>query len=595
MSEQVFERSCIMNRQGKAAVSADSRMRWILPKAGPEAAQRAAHLARELDLLPIVAHLLVSRGLDEPEAAERFLCPRLAQLHDPFLMADMGAAVARLRQAVERREKILIYGDYDVDGTVAVVVLLTALRALGGLVEVHIPHRLTDGYGMHREVIERAAAEGARLVVSVDTGVREFEAIGRGRELGLDCIVTDHHLAGDRLPPAVAILNPHRPDCPYPDKNLSGVGVAFKLAQALVGMPASGGSTRLLESYLKIVALGTIADVVPLVGENRVIAHFGLMGLGRPVSPGLRALIEVCGLGGKGLTAGHVGFRLAPRLNAAGRMESAGDVIALLTTTEQAVAAEIAGRLDRLNQERQQVEAVILGEIMDLMEEHAEYRDRHALVFAGEGWHRGVIGIAAQRLAERFHRPALVIGIEGGEGIGSGRSIPGFHLLQALDAVSDVFDRYGGHAQAAGFKLAADRIGELEARFEQYARAELTPQDLEPALRIDAEVNLGDLGGSLYQQLQRLGPHGVGNPTPVFAARGLRLQASPRVLKEQHLKLKVAQGTVGLDALAWRWGARASEWGEGQSVDAAFILDASIFQDIASLQLELRDLRPAEV
>jgi single-stranded-DNA-specific exonuclease len=577
-------------------------MRWMLPKAGSEAAQAAACLARELDLLPLVARLLVSRGLGEPEAAGRFLCPRLDQLHDPFLMADMGAAVARLRQAIERREKILIYGDYDVDGTMAVVVLLTALRALGGSVEVHIPHRLTDGYGMHREVIERAAAEGARLVVSVDTGVREFEAIGRARELGLDCIVTDHHLAGDRLPPAAAILNPHRPDCSYPDKNLSGVGVAFKLAQALLGMPASGGSARLLESYLKVVALGTIADVVPLVGENRVIAHFGLAGLRQPVGHGLRALIEVSGLSGKELTAGHVGFRLAPRLNAAGRMESAGDVIALLTATEQAVAAEIAGRLDRLNQERQQVEAAILNEIIQLVEEHPEYRERYSLVFAGEGWHRGVIGIVAQRVAERYHRPALVIGVEGGEGIGSGRSIPGFHLLQALDAVSDVFDRYGGHAQAAGFTLAptasglaVDRIAELEARFEQYARAKLTPEDLEPVLRIDAEVSLSDLGGSLYEQLQRLEPHGVGNPTPVFAARGLRLQAPPRLLKEQHLKLRVAQGSAILDALAWRWGARASEWVQGERVDAAFTLDESVFQEIPTLQLELRDLRPADV
>lgn len=570
-------------------------MRWMLPQAGSEAAPAAARLARELNLLPLVARLLVSRGLGELEAAGRFLSPCLDQLHDPFLMADMGAAVARLRQAIERREKVLIYGDYDVDGTMAVVVLLTALRALGGSVDVHIPHRLTDGYGMHREVIERAAAGGARLVVSVDTGVREFEAIGRARELGLDCIVTDHHLAADYLPPAVAILNPHRPDCLYPDKNLSGVGVAFKLAQALLGMPASGGSTRLLESYLKIVALGTIADVVPLVGENRVIAHFGLAGLRQPVGHGLRALIDVCGLSGKGLTAGHVGFRLAPRLNAAGRMESAGDVIALLTATEQAVAAEIAGRLDRLNQERQQVEAAILDEIVKLMEERPEYRERRSLVFAREGWHRGVIGIVAQRVAERYHRPALVIGIERGEGVGSGRSIPGFHLLQALETVSDVFDRYGGHAQAAGFKVAADRISELEARFEQYAGAKLTPEDLERVLRVDAEVSLGDLGGPLYEQLRRLGPHGLGNPTPVFAARGLRLQASPRVLKEQHLKLKVAQGPVSLDALAWRWGARASEWVQGQSVDAAFILDESFFQGIPTLQLELRDLRPAEV
>jgi single-stranded-DNA-specific exonuclease len=567
-------------------------MRWILPKADPESAGASARLARELGLPPLVASLLVTRGLKEPETVERFLCPRVDQLHDPFLMADMGAAVARLRQALDRREKILIYGDYDVDGTMAVVVLLTALKALGATVEVHIPHRLTDGYGMRANVIERAASEGAKLVVSVDTGVREYEAIGRAHELGLDCIVTDHHLVGDHLPPACAILNPHRPDCPYPDKSLSGVGVAFKLAQALLGMPDARGSTRLVESYLKVVALGTIADVVPLLGENRVIAHFGLAGLRRPAGAGLRALLEASGLKhGCVVTAGHVGFRLAPRLNAAGRMESARDVIALFTATEPALAAEIAARLDRLNQERQQVEEGMLGPIVGLIAERPEYRARHSLVFAGDGWHRGVIGIVAQRLAERCHRPALVIGIERGEGMGSGRSIPGFHLLDALHSVGDVFHRYGGHAQAAGFTLPAERIPELEARFESYALAKLSPEQLEPALRIDAEVSLADLNDLIYEHLQKLAPHGMGNPTPVFAARGLRLLSPPRVLKERHLKLRVAQDSRGLDALAWGWGPRSGEWTQGQTLDAAFALDESEFQDIRTLQLELKDVR----
>jgi single-stranded-DNA-specific exonuclease len=569
-------------------------MRWILPKSDPDSAVASAYLARELGLPPLVASLLVARGLREPQAAGRFLCPRIDQLHDPFLMADMGAAVARIRQALERRERILIYGDYDVDGTMAVVVLLTALKALGAVVDVHIPHRLTDGYGMRASVIERAASEGAKLVVSVDTGVREYEAIGRARELGLDCIVTDHHLAGDRLPPACAILDPHRPDCPYPDKNLSGVGVAFKLAQALLGMPDARGSTRLVESYLKVVALGTIADVVPLVGENRVIAHVGLAGLRQPAGAGLRALLEASGLTeGCVVTAGHVGFRLAPRLNAAGRMESARDVIALFTATEPALATEIAGRLDRLNQERQQVEESMLEEIAALIEDRPEYGKRYSLVFAGESWHRGVIGIVAQRLAERYHRPALVIGVEGGEGMGSGRSIPGFHLLDALHSAGDVFRRYGGHAQAAGFTLAAGRISELEAHFESYARAKLTPEQLEPALRIDAEVSLARLDGVLYDYLQKLAPHGMGNPTPVFAARGLRLLSPPRVLKERHVKWRVAQDSRSFDALAWNWGPRGAEWTQGQMVDAAFTVDESDYQDIRSLRLELKDMRGA--
>ncbi|HUI41680.1 MAG TPA: single-stranded-DNA-specific exonuclease RecJ [Terriglobia bacterium] len=571
-------------------------MRWVFPKNDPGALETAARLTRELRLPPLVARLLVIRGFSEPEAADRFLHPRLDHLHDPFLMADMTAAVARVRQAIERREKILIYGDYDVDGTMAVVVLLTALRALGASVEVHIPHRLTDGYGMRGAVLERAAEAGTKLVVSVDTGVREYEALGRARELGLDCIVTDHHLAGERLPPACAILNPHRTDCGYPDKNLSGVGVAFKLAQALLGLhpagPAANGSRRMVESYLKVVALGTIADVVPLVGENRVIAHYGLAGLRQPTGPGLRALIAVCGLAaGEAVTAGHVGFRLAPRLNAAGRMESARDVIDLFSAAEAGRAQEIAERLDRLNRERQAVEESMVGEVAAKLEARPDLKERFALVVAGEGWHRGVIGIVAQRVAERYHRPALVIGVEEGEGVGSGRSIPGFHLLSALQSVADVFERFGGHAQAAGFTLAEERIPELEARFESYARATLKLEDLEPALRVDTEVTLTEIDGALYEQLQRLSPHGVGNPTPVFAARGLRVCASPRVLKERHLKLRVGQDSRVLDALAWGWGPRAVEWSAGQAVEAAFTLDENEYQGVRTLQLELKDLR----
>jgi len=593
-------------------------MRWIFQKTQPDP-EAADRLRRELNLAPLMAKLLTIRGFSDPAAADRFLHPKLDHLHDPLLLADMNKAVERLRRAIASQEKILIYGDYDVDGTMAVVVLLTALRGLGACVDVHIPHRLTDGYGMRPEVIERAAAEGASLVVSVDTGVRAHEPIARARELGIDCIVTDHHLPEDHLPPAYAILNPHRTDCSYPNKNLCGVGVAFKLAQALLGISgagdtpaaavatgttgvaaaagvaiAAGKSTRLLESYLKIVALGTIADVVPLTGENRVIAYFGLDGLRRAAAPGLRALIEVCGIGrGEVVTAGHVGFQLAPRLNAAGRMESARDVIDLFTSRDEALADEIAARLDRLNQERQQVEESITKCAVERLETQPGHSQRYSLVCAGDGWHRGVIGIVAQRLAERYYRPALVIGIENGEGVGSGRSISGFHLLKALESAADLFTRFGGHAQAAGFTLESGRIQELEARFEAFARTALKPEDLEPALRIDTEINLTDLDGPVYEQLQALGPHGMGNPAPVLCARGLRIAAPPRLLKEKHLKMRVAQGSRAFDALAWNWAPRAAEFPEGQRVDAAFTLAENTFQGITTVNLELKDMRAA--
>ncbi|MFZ0964806.1 MAG: single-stranded-DNA-specific exonuclease RecJ [Terriglobia bacterium] len=559
-------------------------MRWVESQVDAEAVRR---LARELKVSPLMARLLVQRGLAEPAAALAFLHPRLGQLHAPELMAGMREAVTRLRRALEQREKILIYGDYDVDGTMAVVVLLTALRMLGAEVEAYVPHRLTDGYGMRVPVVEEAAAKGFRVVISVDTGIREHVVLERARELGVDCIVTDHHLPDGHLPPACAILNPLRPDCAYPEKSLAGVGVAFKLAQAMLGERLS---ERLLQSYLKVVAIGTIADVVPLLGENRVIARFGLEALRQPAQSGLTALIELAGLAGKAITAGDVGFRLAPRLNAAGRMENARDVIDLFTLFDAARTREIAEKLDRLNRERQRVEEEILRAIMAKLEERTDLAEQYTLVLAGEGWHRGVIGIVAQRVVERYHRPALVIGIEDGVGVGSGRSIRSFHLLDALTSVADLFQRFGGHAQAAGFALAVEHIPELTRRFEEHARNVLTASDLEPVLRVDAPIDLAEVDWPLYDEMIQLEPFGMGNPTPVFGACGVPLAAAPRILQEKHLKLRVGSGARTFDALGWGWAARMPPLVAGQPVDLAFTLEQNNYQDMASLQLVIKDL-----
>jgi single-stranded-DNA-specific exonuclease len=560
-------------------------MRWSLSAVDPEKVER---LVRTTRLSPLVARLLVLRGLESAESAHRFLEPRLAHLHDPNLMADMGVAVERLRQAIARNEKILIYGDYDVDGTMAVVVLLTALGALGARVEAHIPHRLADGYGMRIPQIERAAAEGFGVMLSVDTGIREHGAIARAQDLGVDCIVTDHHLPETTLPPARAILNPRRNDCAYPDKNLSGVGVAFKLAQALL---AERMTERQLESYLKIVAIGTVADVVPLVGENRVIATFGLQGLRRPAQPGLEALLKVAGLLGRPVTASDVGFRIAPRLNAAGRMEDARDVIRLLQTEGAEEARAIAENLEALNRERQRVEDLILREILGQMAENAEKARRYTLVFSGQGWHRGVIGIVAQRVVERYYRPTLVIGVEDGVGQGSGRSVANFHLLEALTESCDLFERFGGHAQAAGFTLPAERVAELEERFERHARSRLTLADLEPQLNVDAELDMAELDWAFYDQLKQLEPFGMGNPTPVFRMRNLRVLAPPRIVGEKHLKLKVARGSKVFDAIAWGKADRVEAVARDQQMDIAFSLGENSYQGTTSLQMILRDFR----
>ena len=559
-------------------------MRWL---ESPVDAESIRLLAREARVSPLLARLLVQRGITDPAAAHAFLHPNLGQLHPPELMAGMREAVARLRRALGQREKILIYGDYDVDGTMASVVLLTALRMLGADVETYTPHRLTDGYGMRTDAIEEAAAHGCRVIVSVDTGIREHAPLARARELGVDCIVTDHHLPDGHLPPACAILNPRRSDCPYPEKSLAGVGVAFKLAQGLLG---DRMSDRLLQSFLKVVAIGTVADVVPLLGENRVIARFGLEGLRQPAQPGLAALIELAGLAGRPISAGDVGFRLAPRLNAAGRMEDARDVINLFTLTEPARTREIAIRLDGLNRERQRVEEEILREIVGQLEGCGDLSGRYSLVLAGEGWHRGVIGIVAQRVVERYHRPALVIGIEDGVGVGSGRSIARFHLLDGLTAVGDLFQRFGGHARAAGFTLAQEHIRELTRRFEEHARTVLNPADLEPVVRVDAPLDTAGVDWSLYEEIARLEPFGMGNPAPVFSTCRVPLLAAPRILQEKHLKLRVGNGARSLDALGWGWAARTPPLTAGQQVDLAFALEQNSYQGVASLQMIIKDL-----
>jgi len=571
-------------------------MRWVIREAD---AASVRNLSDALSISPLLARLLVLRGVADPQAAQRFLSPDLTHLHDPFQMLGMDAAVRRICQAAERREKILIYGDYDVDGAVAVVILDAALKRIGVEARHHIPDRMREGYGMRTEVVERAHEDGCSVLISVDTGIRAFAVVERARELGLDCIITDHHLpasedgVAESVPRALAVLNPKQPGCPYPDKNLCGAGVAFKLAQALLAShpDTAERAQRLLPSFLKLVCIGTIADSVPLVGENRVIARMGLEGLRLPVNPGLKALVEVARLDGMPITAWDVGFRLAPRLNAAGRMESAQDVIDLFTRADPAQAQELALKLDRLNSERQSAQQAILAEIEERWERQPEAFADTCLVIDGEGWHRGVIGIVASRLVGRFHRPALVISREDSTGHGSGRSIEKFHLLEALTSCADVFDRFGGHRQAAGFAMPADRIGELRRRLNEYAARNLAPADLVPELELDAEISLRDLGTETLRELERLAPHGYGNPGPAFCSRGVRLQGRPRLLKDKHLKMQVFQDGRVADVIGWRKGALLESLASANSpFDLAFRLASRPSPYESRMELELVDI-----
>ncbi len=559
-----------------------------------------AGLARALDLTPPAARVLWARGYRDPAQARRFLAPSLADLHDPSLMAGMDRAVERLRRAIEHQERILLYGDYDVDGTSAVVLLMKGIQLAGGRASFHVPHRLRDGYGMRSEVVEEAAASGVSLIVSVDTGIRANAVVQHAAGLGIDVIVTDHHLPEAELPPALAVLNPNRPDCSYPEKNLCGAGVALKLMHAL--LKTLGWETarceRLLDSLLKLVAIATVADVVPLTGENRVIVKRGLDGLRQVNNPGLRALLDVSGFpAGESPSSGQVAFRVAPRINAAGRMASATDVIEMFLTEDLARATELASKLHDLNTDRQQTEAGIARLIFEQCMEQPVTDEHAALVFAGEGWHRGVVGIVASRVVERFHRPAFVLGIENGVAQGSGRSIPVFHLLDALESMPDLFSKFGGHRQAAGVTLAADRVEEFRRRLGAHAATLLTPADFERELNVDAEIGGEEIHDRAVSDILRLAPFGYGNPAPVFAAREVELATPPEIRNEKHAFLRLRVSGRVLRVKAWNFAQQCAELAPGARLDVALQFeedDYSASRGYSPWQAILKDFRVAE-
>lgn len=556
-------------------------------------------LGEALGLAPPAARVLWARGYRSAEDARRFLSPLLADLYSPWLMRDMDRAAARLAGAVQRKEPILLYGDYDVDGTSAIVVLTKAIELAGGQAAFHVPHRLRDGYGMRAEVVEDAAARGVKLIVSVDTGIRANAVVEHAARLGIDVIVTDHHLPEAELPRAAAVLNPNRPDCSYPDKNLCGAAVALKLADALLRALdwEAARRERLIDSLLKLVAIATVADVVPLTGENRIIVKRGLDGLRDVRNPGLRALLDVSGFeAGDAPSAAQIAFRVAPRINAAGRMASASEVVEMFLTSDPAKARALAQQLHQLNQDRQQTEREIAEAIFRQCAEQPVTDADAALVFAGEGWHRGVAGIVASRVVERFHRPAFVLGVENGLAQGSGRSIPAFHLLEALEAMPELFYKFGGHRQAAGVTLDAARLEEFRQRLRTYAARRLTPEDFIPELEIDAELAGEEISDAAVLQVLDLAPFGYGNPTPAFLLRNVEIAAAAGIRNERHLFVPIhAGGRVRL-AKAWNFAGRASEFQPGSRMDVVvqFEDDAySAARGYAPWQMVVRDVRPA--
>ncbi len=607
-------------------------------------APQATALAAALSCPLTVARLLVARGMTNASIARRFFEPSLAELHSPLLMLGMKEAVERIQAAVASREPILIYGDYDVDGTTATVLLKTAIERIApkeqpARVTYHVPHRIREGYGMQTNILGAAAAAGVKLVISVDTGIRAFEAAAEAKLLGLDLIVTDHHLPDDALgrPDALAVVNPAQAGCDYPFKSLCGAAVAFKLAHALLAAAALTAAekhrleTVLLPSFLKLVAIATIADSVPLVDENRAIVALGLAALRNPVQPGLRALMAIAKIPfERAPTASEVGFRLAPRINAAGRMDIADDVVELFLTRDPAEAQRLAEKLDRLNEDRRASEARALEAIeaelagLQAASDSGDY-PRDCMVLDNASWHRGVIGILASRVVDRTGRPALVLSHENGQAHGSGRSIEGFHLLDALTAVNSgglqtsaevgplgqqssaaerLFSRFGGHAHAVGFSMPLSSVGELRQRMTAYAGPRLTGELLAKRLRCDLEIPLDEITPEFYQWIMQFAPFGMDNPEPVFVSRNVALAADPRIMQQRHLSLKLKRAeTDELRAMAWGrgpalgedqpWLAKSTAWAlrAGSSVDLAYRLRWNSYGSQGTVELDLCDLK----
>src|SRR5438105_2990599 len=552
-------------------------------------------LAAAIRIEPAVARLLCQRGIADPGLAERFLNPSIDHLHDPWLLADMRAAVDRILAAIARRERIAIHGDYDVDGITSTVILRRALELLGADVVHFIPERLKDGYGLQPAAIERLHADGVALVVSVDCGIRGAEAARRARELGIDLIITDHHEPDAELPAALAVINPKRHDCSYPDKDLAGVGVALKLVQSLC---RAAERESWLPGFIKIAAIGTLADVVPLVGENRVIAKIGLDMLSRgPHKIGLRSLLDISGLTGKTIDSYHISFLLAPRVNAAGRMSTPDIATRLLLAADEAMADEarrLAMQLDGENLRRQEEEAEILAAARKIVQTDPDIGARSVLVVAGEGWHRGVIGIVASKLVDTFHRPAIVLSVEDGVAHGSCRSIARFDMLGALERCAQLLSRFGGHKQAAGLTLDASRIKELRRAVNEVADETLGPDDLMPRLRIDGDLTFRGITGGVAAGIASLAPFGAGNPRPVFAARGVEIIDGPRKLKERHLKMALKQDGRIFRAVAWRAAERHDYLTENRAaIDVAYSLEQNEFNGESRVELTLSDMRAA--
>ncbi len=571
--------------------------RWVLREVDEGV---VSLLSEQLKVSPLIARILFHRGLGEPESAKRYLSSSLrSDLPSPSLMAGMDRATERLARAMQQKELVCVWGDYDVDGTTGASALVSFLKEVGAQAIYYIPHRIGEGYGLNLEGIRRLSSQGVRLVVSVDCGISNYKEIELAQGLGVDVVVVDHHEPPPELPPALAIINPHRSDCPFPDKGLSGAGLAFYLIIGLRAKLREAGwfeasETPDIRRYLDIVTLGTIADMVPLTGVNRLLARRGLAELGGSARPGIVALKEVARIAPGEVGVGQVAFQLGPRINAAGRMDAGLKVVEMLTTESLDIARRIARELDGHNRERQAMEALVLGEA--LAQADAGTQDRYSIVLGREGWHPGVLGIVASRIVERFHRPTVVIGFNAGEGKGSARSIRGFHMVEGLRRCADVLEKFGGHEYAGGLTIRPEQMPFFTARFEEIARDCLAPEDLVPILEVDAALEFPDIGLRLLREIEALKPFGVGNPEPLLMSRGIEVSERRDFNGGARLRLRHAGRSLGGVAF-WsneHRGVSTESYGAlnpGAKVDLVYRLTENRWNGASTVELRIVDCR----
>ena len=567
-------------------------IKWNIKTLSPEEQHAAERLSTELDISPVAGRILAGRGIRTAAEARAYIRPSLESLHDPFLMRDMTTAVDRLCRAIDTHERIMVYGDYDVDGTTAVALMYSFLKTQTDNLVYYIPDRYTEGYGISTKGIDTAREQGCSLVVALDCGIKAVDKMEYANSIGIDFIICDHHTPGDTIPRAVAVLNMKRSDCLYPYKELSGCGVGFKLVQAYA--QRRGINPQETYRFLPLLAMSIASDVVPLTGENRILAFYGLRALNASPSVGMKAIMEIAGIGGKTVTMTDLVFKFGPRINAAGRIKSGAEAVRLLITDDAEAALLFARDIDSYNQDRRDFDTKTTDEALEQLQKDPMNPKRFTTVVFSPGWHKGVVGIAASRLTETYYRPTIVLTASDDDIIsGSARSVSDFDIYAAIDSCRDLLTNFGGHKFAAGLSMHRTDLPEFKRRFEEYVAAHITPEQLRPTLEIEAEVELSDMNWKMYKILQCLEPFGPGNERPLFLCRHLINNRNTRAVSEgRHLHLDLTDRTVAMDGIAFGQGDKAAHLQNGNAVDVCFYLEENTYHGRTTLQMNAQDIKP---